>query len=130
MRVNYLPYYFSRLFITGLFCFSTMGLTLQAGIWSLAIFTLMVFYLHSGWFTVNPEKPFFPLRRDAFALDVQRKALILAVVTSLMFNLFLKLFPWFLQHFPWLDINILGLGIVVYFLAQFFQFSVSRFTSD
>lgn len=126
MSVNYIPYYMSRAAITGLFCFGNMGFTLQATIWFLAIFGLFVFYLHSGWFPADPSRPFFPLTRDAFALEVQRKALILAVAASLMFNLLLKLFPWLLSYYPWLNINILGLGVIVYFLAQFYQFILPR----
>jgi len=126
MNASYIPYYLSRAAITGMFCFGTMGLTLQAGIWSLALFSLFVIYLHSGWFSVDESKPLFPLRRDAFGLEVQRKALISATWVAILFSLLLKSFPGLLAQFPWLGVNIFGLGVVIYFLTQFYHFTFSN----
>ncbi len=126
MSVTYLPFYLSRAIIVSFFCFSTIGLNIEAGCWALGIFGLMVFYLHSGWFSVDLDKPFFPLKRDQFALDVQRKSLITAVSISILFNLLLNLFPWITSYYPILDISILSLGVILYFVSQTYQFLLPR----
>ncbi len=122
-----MPYYLSRVIIVSVFCFSKIGFTLEALFWAIFIFSMMVFYLHSGWFSVDLSKPFFPLKRDQFALEIQRKALINAVYVSILFNLMLSLFPWVTTYFPFLDINILALAVITYFTSQIFHFLLPQF---
>ncbi len=122
MNTVYLPYYISRALLVTLFCFTTMGITMQSILIAIAILMLFVLALHSGWFPVDLSKPFFPLRRDEFGLDIQRKSLISAVWVTILFSFLLNLSPRVLSAFPFLDVNILGLGVIVYFMSQLFHF--------
>ncbi len=126
MNTAYLPYYVSRAVFVALFCFLQMGMTLQAGLAAVGLFILFVIYLHSGWFSVDLSNPIFPLRRDDLGLDIQRKSLIRAIWVTITFNSLLNLFPQTFSAFPIRDINLLGLGAIVYFTSQYFQFIKQR----
>jgi hypothetical protein len=77
-------------------------------------------YLHSGWFQVDLQNPFLPLRRDTHGQLVQRKALILAVVAGLLlYGISLQL-P---GSFGLVSGKAaLSGAIVTYFIAQFVLF--------
>ncbi len=106
-----------------------MGFNLIAAAWALGCFGLSVLYLHSGWFSVDKDRPFTPMRRDQFALEVQRKSIIAAVVISLLFHYLQTQFPEIISHYSFLEMNAIGLGVVVYFTAQFSQFLWPRLKS-
>ena len=122
MKITFLPFYISRAIIFALFCFGSMGLNIVAAAWAFGLFALSVFYLHSGWFSVDKSKPLTPLRRDHFALEVQRKSIIAAVLIALSFHFLQANFPVVISQYSFLDMNAIGLGVIVYFLAQFSQF--------
>ncbi len=129
MKTTFLPFYISRVIIFSLFFFGSMGFNFIAAAWALGCFGFSVLYLHSGWFIVDKNRPFTPLRRDQFALEVQRKSVITAVVTGLLFHFLQINFPGIISHYSFLDVNVIGLGVAVYFLTQFYQFLRPRLTS-
>ncbi|HDD55608.1 MAG TPA: hypothetical protein ENG59_05155 [Chloroflexi bacterium] len=122
MKKGYLPYYLTRAIISILFSALVFGLSWVAGVFAAVLFGLFLLYLHSGWFDVNPATPFTPLRRDPRAREIQRKALIAALVCgTTLFVISPYLSNWFLnaETRP----IVLPIGIIVYFGVQFFLLS-------
>lgn len=123
MKQKYLPYYISRAILSSIFAVLIAGFNWVAIIIALALFGFFLLYLHSGWFMIEEGNPFFPLRRDVHAQDIQRKALILAVFVG-----FLAYFGLSLLSFE-LDLSIafrsiaLPAAVIVYFATQFLLFS-------
>ncbi len=122
MKAEFWPYYLSRAVLSGGFALITFGFSLTALIFGLSLFGLFLVYLHSGWFPVNHANPLFPLRRDEHAREIQRRALVAAVICGALILLLSRLLAGIL---PWPPLPIsTGLGIVavVYFLVQFTLF--------
>jgi hypothetical protein len=82
------------------------------------MFGLFLLYLHSGWFKIDVEKPLMPLRRDTRGQDIQRKALIAAVVTGMVIYLSSTLLPELIGISTAGNIA-LAIAILTYFLTQF-----------
>lgn len=108
---------------------ASMGFNLIAAAWALSCFGFSVLYLHSGWFTVDKSRPFTPMRRDQFALEVQRKSIIAAVLISLLFHFLQTHFPGIISHYSFLEMNAIGVGVVIYFITQFSLFLWPRLKS-
>jgi hypothetical protein len=123
MKKEYIPYYLSRAILSIAFAFLVMGFTWKAALLAIILFGLFLLYLHSGWFQVDPSHPLIPLRRDERGRQVQRKALIAAVVAgSLAFILLGS--PLGLFH----PVRVAGslaltIGIIAYFVVQFILFA-------
>lgn len=123
MNKKYIPYYISRAILSSIFAILIAGFSWIAIIIALVLFGFFLLYLHSGWFKVEDENPFFPLRRDAHAQDIQRKALILAVFVGFAAYFGLSLLS------SQLDLSIafrsiaLPMAVIVYFATQFWLFS-------
>src|SRR4030042_5308839 len=92
MKRQFLPYYVSRAVLSLALSALVLGLTWKALLLAAFFFALFVLYLHSGWFQVDAANPWFPLRRDERGREVQRKALIAALVSgAALFMLFTAL---------------------------------------
>jgi hypothetical protein len=83
------------------------------------IFGLFMLYLHRGWFRVDASHRLTPIQRDERARQIQRKALIAAVIASLLVYAILT------QAGDLLDLSLvagplaLSLGVITYFVTQF-----------
>ena len=84
MKREFIPYYISRMILSLGFAVLIMGLSWQAVIAAVVLFGFFLLYLHSGWFTIDPKYPLFPLRRDDRGQAAQRKALIAAVIVGVL----------------------------------------------
>ena len=93
MKKEFLPYYISRALLSAVFSVLVNGFTWIAGLIAVIMFGLFLLYLHSGWFSIDLEKPLMPLRRDPRGQGIQRKALIAAVVMGLLIYLTSALLP-------------------------------------
>lgn len=120
MKKQFLPYYISRAILSVVFALLVAGPSWNAAVFALVLFGGFLLYLHSGWFQVDLQNPFFPLRRDTHGQLVQRKALILAVVAGLLlYGISLQL-P---GSFGLVSGQAaLSGAIVTYFIAQFVLF--------
>jgi len=125
MKRQFLPYYVSRAALSlGLACL-VLGFTWKALVLAVLFFAFFMLYLHSGWFQVDASNPWFPLRRDERGREVQRKALVAALVSgAALFMLFTAL-PFSVP--PGLTAGPLAmvLGSCVYFGVQFALFARS-----
>ena len=122
MKTKYWPYYLSRALLSLAIAGLTLGLTWQAAILGVILFGLFLLYLHSGWFEVHPETPLTPLRRDARGKEIQRKALIAALVCG---TILVVIAPYLPTALPSAEMRYLALpaGIITYFGVQFFFLS-------
>ncbi len=120
IKREFLPYYLSRLVLSVLFAIVVLGFTWQAFALGGALFALFVWYLHSGWYRVQKESALFPLRRDAYGLEVQRKSLVAAIM-AMAVGLLLS---WLLLPFwgPIPNAVIMAFGIGVFFLTKWYFF--------
>jgi hypothetical protein len=118
MKKEYLPYYISRTLFSVIFPLLIFGVSWKAGVFAIMFIGLFILYLHSGWFEINLDTPFTPLRRDWRGKEIQRKALIAALVCGL---LFFVISPYISSWFISAEAGYLALvlGIVVYFGVQF-----------
>jgi hypothetical protein len=122
MKREYLPYYLSRAVLSIGFSILVVGLSWRSALFMVVLFSLFILYLHSGWFSINLDTPYTPLRRDTHGMEIQRKALIFAAIAGILSYLispYLSL---------WLSIDIPGstaltAGILVYFFVQFLLFA-------
>jgi hypothetical protein len=123
MKKDFSLYYISRAILSCLFAILLMGWNWRAILVASVLFSLFYLYLHSGWFQVDPQSPLMPLRRDERGRQVQRKALISAIVTGVLAYLLLALtiFPPALAQAA--GGIALSLAILVYFIMQFALFS-------
>jgi len=122
MRKEFLPFYISRAILSSIFSILVIGFTWKALLFAIVLFGLFLLYLHSGWFSIDLNLPFVPLRRDTRGLEIQRKALILSVVFGLLIYLFSA------QLTPLIGVSLSGsvalsIGVVTYFVAQFILFA-------
>ena len=123
MKKQFLPYYISRALLSIVFAVFVVGFNWKAIIFAIAAFGFFLLYLHSGWFTIDAQNPLFPIRRDSRGQLIQRKALIIAIVTGL-FTYFLLAFISGPLGLASLRGNIaLALAIIAYFSSQFLLFS-------
>lgn len=126
MKKEFLPFYLSRAILGLVFGFLVMGISGKAILFGIAFFGFCLLYLHSGWFSVDLRYPLTPLRRDAHGQDVQRKALITAIVVGSIIYLASSL----LSGLVYLPANTAFLsGIAVYFVTQFGLFIYTRFSA-
>ena len=122
MKKEFLPYYISRAVLCSALAVLVVGFTWKALLLAGVMFALMLFYLHGGWFRVDPSRPLFPLWRDARGKDIQRKALVAAVASGLLAYMVLAYLP-ALDRLPNSGTLALLLGVLVYFLTQFILFA-------
>lgn len=123
MKREFLPYYLSRAVLSALFALLVMGLTWKAALMTIILFSFFVLYLHSGWFQVDSSHPFTPLRRDDRGRQIQRKALIAAVIIGLSVYLVSSLASG-ISGLPALAGSLaLSLGVLAYFVTQFVLFT-------
>lgn len=118
VKTEYLPYYLSRAVLSGLIAVILTGFSWTAALVGVTLWGLFLLYLHSGWFEVDLSNPYFPLRRDQRGREVQRKALIAAVLLALVGYLLTKYLPGSIG----IDLpgNLaLPLAVLAYFIAQF-----------
>ena len=122
MKKEFLPYYVSRAVLSLLFSILVMGFTWKALLFAILFFAGFLLYLHSGWFSIDLRTPFAPLRRDLRGREIQRKALITAVIVGLVVHLAAS--P--LSALTGLALSggiALSVGIVAYFATQFALFA-------
>lgn len=119
MRKEFIPFYLSRAVLSALVAIHIMGLTWKAAIFAIILFGLFLLYLHSGWFRVDPRHPLIPLRRDERARDIQRKALIAAVVVGILVYVLQPQAANFLKLSAAAGSLSLSLGVITYFVTQF-----------
>ena len=125
MKKKFLPYYLSRAVLSAAFALLVMGFTLKAVIFAAALFGMFLLYLHSGWFHVDPSHPLTPLRRDDRGQQIQRKALIAAVIVGLLTYVVLAAGSGWLGLASASGSIALALGISTYFITQFALFARS-----
>lgn len=121
MKKKFLPYYLSRAIASIAFALLFMGMTWKALFLAALFFGLFLLYLHSGWFTIDLRNPLLPLRRDPRGQEVQRKALIIAVVAGVLFY-FLSPAAAGLIPVSLSGNAALSIGVFTYFIAQFVLF--------
>jgi uncharacterized membrane protein HdeD (DUF308 family) len=123
MNKKYLPYYISRGVLSGAFGILVFGFTFKAAIFTLVVFGVFLLYLHSGWFQIDQQSPWFPVRRDERAQQVQRKALITAIlIGAISYTLFTMAMQW--VALPAIGSSLaISLAVLAYFLTQFILLS-------
>jgi len=123
MKKEFFPYYLSRALLSAIFSILVIGLSWKALLLAIVLFGGFLLYLHSGWFSIDLKNPLTPLRRDLHGQLIQRKALIMAVVLSLLLYL-ISLELSSVLGFVLISGHIaLSIGIIVYFVAQFILFA-------
>ncbi|MFQ5791582.1 MAG: hypothetical protein ACE5JI_14010 [Acidobacteriota bacterium] len=123
IRRELLPYYVSRALLSVGFSWLVAGPT-STTLWlSLTFFAAFVWYAHSGWFLVDTTRPLAPLRPDERAREIQRQALVAAVVVGFLSHGVLTASG----HSALLPFEpgplALSLGVVSYFVTEFIQFA-------
>ncbi|MBN1266914.1 MAG: hypothetical protein JXA25_15575 [Anaerolineales bacterium] len=118
MKTTYFPYYTSRAVLSIIFSLLIAGFSWKAGLFTVVLFTGFLLYLHSGWFQVDKSNPYFPLRRDENGKEIQRKAIVAAVVVSILLYSVSPLLNGFLAMADISNGVILSLGVLIYFLSQ------------
>ena len=119
MIKQYLPYYISRALLSAVFALLVVGFNWKAIPIMIVLFGFFLLYLHSGWFRVDPEKSFFPLRRDTRAQLIQRKALIIAVIAGLVTYFGLLLLSSYFGLTLLAGNIALAAAVLAYFISQF-----------
>jgi hypothetical protein len=123
MKKEFLPYYISRALLSIFFSILVMGLSWKAVLLAILFFGGFLLYLHSGWFSIDLKNPLAPLRRDLHGQLIQRKALIISVVLSVL----LYLISFELSSYLGLVLIsghvAFSIGTIVYFATQFILFT-------
>ena len=122
MKKEFLPYYISRALLSAVFSMLLFGFTWKALLFALGLFGLFLLYLHGGWFSVDLSHPLLPLRRDPRGLEIQRKALIAAVIIGLLVYLASPLLTG-VSGLPLSGNVALSIGVICYFVVQFIFFA-------
>jgi hypothetical protein len=125
MNKNFIPYYVSRAGLSIVFAILVMGFTWKAALLAVVLFGLFLLYLHSGWFRIDPSQPLTPIRRDDRGKDIQRKALIAAVVAGMFMYVILTLVTGAGGLSLMAGQLALSLGVLTYFVTQFALFARS-----
>jgi len=120
---HFLPYYISRAALSLAFSLLVLGFTWKALLLGAFFFGLFLLYLHSGWFRVDPARPLFPIRRDERGRDVQRKALIAALVSGAALFFLLTVAPFSVALSSAAAPLAISLSVIVYFATQFVLFA-------
>jgi hypothetical protein len=123
MKKEFFPYYISRALLSIVFSIGVMGLSWKAALLALLFFGGFLLYLHSGWFSIDLKNPLAPLRRDLHGQLVQRKALIISVVVGVSLYLISMGLSNYLGRVVVSGHVALSIGVIVYFIAQFFLFA-------
>lgn len=119
MKKEFLPYYISRVLLSAIFGILVFGPSWKAGVFASVTFALFLLYLHSGWFQIDHQSPWFPIRRDERGQQVQRKALITAILTgAASFVIFSLASQWYMLPAIGSSLAIF-LAMLAYFLTQF-----------
>ena len=119
MKNEYMPYYISRAVISALFAILVMGLNWKAALLAIVFYGIFLFYLHSGWYSVDLKSPLFPLRRDSHGQLIQRKALIASIFVGILIYLTSSQ----LSELTGLSLSgdvAFAIGVITYFATQFF----------
>lgn len=123
MKSKFFPYYLSRAALSAAFAILVMGLTWKAALFAVVLFGLFLLYLHSGWFRIDPSHPLTPIRRDDRGQQIQRKALIAAVITGMLIYLILTQVSGLVGLSPVAGPLALALAVLTYFATQFALFA-------
>jgi len=123
MKRQFVPYYVSRAVLSLVLACVVLGFTWQAAALAACFFAFFLVYLHSGWFEVDPSRPWFPLRRDERGREIQRKALIAALVSGVIIFVLLTAIPLSTSLAPAAGPLAMALGACVYFGTQFALFA-------
>ncbi len=119
MKKEYLPYYISRAMLSAAFALLVFGINWKALVFTAVAFLLFLIYLHSGLFQIDSHSPWFPVRRDERGQQVQRKALIVAILIGVATYIILSMATQRLA-FPAIGGSLaLSLAVLAYFLTQF-----------
>lgn len=123
MKREFIPYYLSRAALSAIFAILVMGFTWKTIVVAIVLFGLFLLYLHSGWFQIDPSRPLTPLRRDERGRQIQRNALIAAIIVGVLIYLIgtqaANLFGWSLVAGP----LALAFAIMAYFITQLILFA-------
>jgi hypothetical protein len=123
MKKEFLPYYISRAILSAVFSVLVLGLSWKAAFLGILFFGGFLLYLHSGWFSIDLQHPLTPLRRDIHGQLVQRRALIISVVTGWLFYLISLPVSGSLGLTFASGQVALSVAIIAYFVAQFVLFA-------
>lgn len=123
MKRQFIPYYLSRAALSLALAVVVLGLTWKAAVLAACFFAFFLVYLHSGWFEVDPSRPWFPLRRDERGREIQRKALIAALVSGVIIFVLLTAIPISASLALAAGPLAVAFGACVYFATQFALFA-------
>ena len=123
MKRQFIPYYVSRAVLSLVLAVVVLGLTWQAAALAACFFAFFLVYLHSGWFEVDASRPWFPLRRDERGREIQRKALLAALVSGVIIFVLLTAIPFSASLTLAAGPLAMALGACVYFGTQFALFA-------
>ena len=123
MKRQFIPYYLSRAVLSLVLAAVVLGFTWKAAALAACFFAFFLVYLHSGWFEVDPERLWFPLRRDERGREIQRKALIAAIVSGVVLFVLLTAFPFSTSLTLAAGPLAMAVGACVYFATQFALFA-------
>jgi sterol desaturase/sphingolipid hydroxylase (fatty acid hydroxylase superfamily) len=123
MKRQFIPYYLSRAVLSLVFAVVVLGFTWKAAALAACFFAFFLVYLHSGWFEVDPSRAWFPLRRDERGREIQRKALLAAIVSGVIVFVLLTAIPF--SASPTLAAGPLAMAVggCIYFATQFVLFA-------
>ncbi len=119
MRREFIPFYLSRAALSAIFAVLVLGLSWKAILLAIALFGGFLLYLHSGWFRIDASRHLTPIQRDERARQIQRKALIAAVIASLPVYVILTRAGDLLDPSLVAGPLALSLGVITYFVTQF-----------
>lgn len=125
MKREFIPYYVSRAALSLALAFLVFGFSWKALLLAALFLGFFILYLHSGWFQVDTAHPFWPLRRDDRGREVQRKALIAALVSGVALFVILAADPFGVSGQLAAGPLAMVLGACVYFAVQFYLFARS-----
>ena len=123
MKRQFIPYYLSRAALSLVLGVVVLGFSWKAAALAACFFGFFLVYLHSGWFEVDPSRPWFPLRRDERGREIQRKALIAALVSGVIIFVLLTAIPISASLTLAAGPLAVALGACVYFATQFALFA-------
>ena len=123
MKRQFIPYYLSRAVLSLVLAAAVLGFTWKAAALAACFFAFFLVYLHSGWFEVDPSRPWFPLRRDERGREIQRKALLAAIVSGVIIFVLLTAIPFNASLTLAAGPLAMALGACVYLATQFALFA-------
>jgi len=123
MKRRFVPYYLSRAILSLVLATVVLGFTWKAAALAACFFGTFLVYLHSGWFEVDPSRPWFPLRRDERGREIQRKALIAAIVSGVIIFVVLAAIPFNASLTVSAGPLAVALAACIYFATQFALFA-------